>query len=155
MRPSLDNFKSSSIQGSDERIEAFSIFYGDIWGGANMREVSMWGSHFCQHGSIASNGFTGHRNYRWADSSSKHGLRSDLQVPNLKKISWGSMPPDSPSFFTLMHTLIRHQWPYQFKIAGSGPDSNLLSGLLIWRCRITQYEEYVPVEYLHVYEQQW
>ena len=55
----------------------------------------------------------------------------------------------------LVHTLIRHQWPYQFKIAGSGPDSNLLSGLLllIWRCRITQYEEYVPVNYLHVHEQ--
>ena len=61
------------------------------------------------------------------------------------------MPPESPSFFTLMHTLIRHQWPYKFKIAGSGPLSGLL--LLIWRCRITQYEEYVPVNYLHVHEQ--
>ena len=51
----------------------------------------------------------------------KHGLRSDLRVPNLTKFSWGGIPPDPPSFFTLMHTLIRNQWPYQFKIAGSGP----------------------------------
>ena len=24
----------------------------------------------------------------------KHGLRSDLRVPNFKKFSWGNMPPD-------------------------------------------------------------
>ena len=37
----------------------------------------------------------------------KHGLRSDLRVPNLKykKISWGSLPPDPPS---LKRTLIPH-----------------------------------------------
>ena len=33
---------------------------------------------------------------------------------------WGSMPPDPPSLFTLK----RMQWPYQFIIAGAGPDSN-------------------------------
>ena len=42
----------------------------------------------------------------------KHGLRSDLRVPNFRKFSWESMPPDPPSFFT-------PQWPYQSKIAGS------------------------------------
>ena len=30
MRPSLDIFESSNIQSSDEKIEAFSIFHGDI-----------------------------------------------------------------------------------------------------------------------------
>ena len=39
MRPSLDDFESSSIQSSDERIKPFSIFYGDIWGGANICEA--------------------------------------------------------------------------------------------------------------------
>ena len=62
-----------------------------------------------------------YRNYRWGDSSSfflpKHGLRSDLRVPNLKNFSWGSMPPDPPTLFTLTHT----QWLYQSKIAGTGP----------------------------------
>ena len=50
----------------------------------------------------------------------KHGLRSDLRVPNFKKFSWGSMPTDPPSLFTLKRT----QWPYQSKIAGSGPDAS-------------------------------
>ena len=45
----------------------------------------------------------------------KHGLRSDLRVPN--KFSWGSMSPDPPTLFTLTRT----QWPYQSKIAGAGP----------------------------------
>ena len=53
----------------------------------------------------------------------KHGLKSDLRMPNLKNFLVGAYPgPDFPSFFTLTHTLIRQQWQYQFKIAGSGPD---------------------------------
>ena len=31
----------------------------------------------------------------------KHGRRSDLRVPNLKKFSWGRMPLDPPSLFAL------------------------------------------------------
>ena len=42
----------------------------------------------------------------------KHGLRSDLRVPNF---SWGSMPPDTPSLFTQAHAMAR---AYQSKIAG-------------------------------------
>ena len=64
--------------------------------------------------------FSRYRNY---NSSSffwpKHGLRSDLRVPNFKKISWGTMHPDPPSLFTLLRT----QWPYQSKIVGAGPVS--------------------------------
>ena len=32
----------------------------------------------------------------------KHGLRSDLRVPNFKTFSWGSMPPDPSSLFKLV-----------------------------------------------------
>ena len=49
---------------------------------------------------------------------SKHDLRSDLRVPNSKNFSWGSMPPDPPS---LANDHLSSQWPYQSKIAGSGP----------------------------------
>ena len=38
-------------------------------------------------------------------------------MPNFKKFSWGSMPPDPPTLFTLK----RMQWPYQSKIVGAGP----------------------------------
>ena len=31
--------------------------------------------------------------------------------------SWGGLPPDPPTLFTLTHT----QWPYQSEIAGAGP----------------------------------
>ena len=31
----------------------------------------------------------------------KHGLRSNLRVPNFKNFPWGSMPPDPPSLFNL------------------------------------------------------
>ena len=33
------------------------------------------------------------------------------------KFSWGGIPPDPPTLFTLTHT----QWPYQSEIAGAGP----------------------------------
>ena len=62
------------------------------------------------------NRFSSYRNYWWGDSSSilvQIWLRSDL------RISWESMPPDPPSLFT-------PQWPYQSKIAGSGPGISLL-----------------------------
>ena len=49
----------------------------------------------------------------------KHGLRSDLRVPNFKNYPRGSMPPDPPTLFTLKCT----QWPYQSKIAASGPEA--------------------------------
>ena len=64
--------------------------------------------------------FPSYRNYRWGDSSSFFGpnMASEaISVPNFKKFSWGSMPPDPPSFFTLK----RMQWPYQSKIVGAGP----------------------------------
>ena len=36
----------------------------------------------------------------------KHGLRSDLRVPNLKFFSWGSMPPRLPYLLpTYAHTM--------------------------------------------------
>ena len=34
----------------------------------------------------------------------KHGLRSHLRVPNLKRISCENMPPDLTSLFTLKRT---------------------------------------------------
>ena len=40
-------------------------------------------------------------------------------VPNFKKFSCKSMPPDPPSLFTL-------QWLYQSKIAGSSPEDVLV-----------------------------
>ena len=101
----------------------FSIFYVDTWawdecanrGGANTGV--MRGGHFCQLGSIAflATKTTGEEILVafWP----KHGLRSNLRVPNFKNFSWGSMPPDPPSLFTFKRT----QWPYQSKIAGSGP----------------------------------
>ena len=59
----------------------------------------------------------------------KHGLRSDLRVSNLKEFSWGNMPPDFPSLYTLIH----HQLPYRFKIAGSGPAYiQMYSALVLW-----------------------
>ena len=47
----------------------------------------------------------------------KHGLRSDLRVPNFKKIFLGGHAPTPPILSTLTHT----QWSYQSEIAGAGP----------------------------------
>ena len=76
------------------------------------------GGHFWQFGSIASLATeTTDGEILVAFFWPKHGLRSDLRVPNFKKFSWGSMPPDPPSLFMLK----RMQWPYQSKIVGAGP----------------------------------
>ena len=51
----------------------------------------MCGGHFWQLGSIASN----YRNYRWVILVAfwpKHGLRSNLRVPNFKNVPWGACP---------------------------------------------------------------
>ena len=48
---------------------------------------------------------------------SKHGLRSDLRVPNFP----GGAASRPPSLFTLERTQL---WPYQSKIAGSGQVSS-------------------------------
>ena len=47
----------------------------------------------------------------------KHGLRSDIRVPNFENFHRGACPqtPLGLSLFTPL-------WPYQSKIAGSGPD---------------------------------
>jgi len=71
------------------------------------------GGHFWQLGSIASLATETTGRVILVAFWPKHGLRSDLRVPNLN-FSWGSMPPDPPSLFTL-------QWPYQSKTARSSP----------------------------------
>ena len=107
-------FKPSSIQSSDERIEVsqFSVYIAILEREAR-RKLGREGLT-CAHAwrlflAVRFNRFSSYRNYRWDDSSSiwpKHGLRSDLRVPNLKNFL-GEHPPDPPSLFT-------PQWPYQF-----------------------------------------
>ena len=58
------------------------------------------GGHFWQIGSIASLA-TDTCGEILVAFWPKHGLRSDLRVPNFKKFSWGSIPPDPPSVFKL------------------------------------------------------
>ena len=53
--------------------------------------------HFWQLGSIASLATEPTGGVILVAFWPKHGLRSDLRVPNL---SWGSVPPDPPSSFT-------------------------------------------------------
>ena len=84
MRPSLDVFESLSIQSSNERIETFSIFYGNIWGGANMRKVQL-----LQMASLAAETTGGQILIAFLP---KHGLRSDLRVPNFP----GGACPQTP-----------------------------------------------------------
>ena len=69
--------------------------------------------HFWQLGSIASLATGGEILVAFWP---KCGLRSNLRLPNFKIFPRGSIPPDPPSLFTL-----RTLWPYQSKIAGSGP----------------------------------
>ena len=65
-----------------------------IWEGlANMRIVR--GGHSWQLGSITSLARETMGGEILVAVWPKHGLRSDLRVPNLKKISWGSLSPDS------------------------------------------------------------
>ena len=72
------------------------------------------GGHFWQLGSVTSLATETTSGLILVAFWSKHGLRSDLRVPNFKNFFWGSMPPHPPSLFT-------QQWPYQSKIADSGP----------------------------------
>ena len=64
--------------------------------------------HFWQLGSIASLAAETTGQEILVAFWPKHGLKSDLRVPNFKIFPWGSMPPDPPSLFTLKRT----QWPY-------------------------------------------
>ena len=56
--------------------------------------------HFWQLGSIASLATETTGGEILVPFRPKHGLRSDLKVPNFRDFSWGSMPPDPPSLFT-------------------------------------------------------
>ena len=56
------------------------------------------------------------------------------------KFSWGSMPPDPPSFF-------RPQWPYQSKIAGSGPD--FLDHKISWSQNFLVNPHSIPMPNFH------
>ena len=114
-RSSSDCFNSSSIQSSDEKIEAsqFSMVIlerktsaqvGDP-GGANIHVVH--GSHFWQIGSIASLATETTGGEIVVAFWPKHGLRSDLRVPNFPG---GEHAPRDPLTY---HT--------QSKIADSGP----------------------------------
>ena len=102
-RSSSDFFESSSIQSSDERIEVFQFSMVTLehetiectnLGEANMHIVR--GDHSWQLGSIASlaRETTGRKILVavWP----KHGVRSDLRVPNLKKIFLGEPDPKPP-----------------------------------------------------------
>ena len=68
------------------------------WGGANMGVVRS--DHFWQLGSIASLVTETTGGEILVAFWPKHGLRSDLRMPNFTNFSWGSMPPDPPSLFT-------------------------------------------------------
>ena len=68
-------------------------------------------------GGITGSWFSRYRNYRWGDSSS---ILAQTWPQKRSQSAWGSMPPDSPSFFT-------PQWPYQSKMAGSGPANTSLT----------------------------
>ena len=106
-RSSSDFFESSSIQSSDERIEVsqFSMatleretIEGANLGGANMHVVR--GCHFWQLGSIAS---LAGETTGWEILVAvwpKHGLRSNLRVPNFK-FFLGEPAPRPSSLFTL------------------------------------------------------
>ena len=67
--------------------------------------------------------FSSYRNYRWGDSSSIFGpnmVSEAISECLILKIFLGEQaprPPDPPSLFALRRT----QWPYQSKIADSGP----------------------------------
>ena len=79
------------------------------------------GGHFWQLGSIASLATETTGGVILVAFWSKHGLRSDLRVPNLK-IFLGKHAPRPSSLFS-------PQWPYQSNIAGSGPDPTVLAAL--------------------------
>ena len=99
MAKSSDFFESSSIQSSDERIEVSQFSMATLeretiesanLGGANMHIVR--GCHFWQLGSIAS---LAGETTGWEILVAvwpKHGLRSNLRVPNLKIFPGGACP---------------------------------------------------------------
>ena len=92
-------FKPLSIQSSDERIEA------------SQSSSPQRGGHFWHLGSVASLGTETTVGLILVAFWPKHGLRSDLRVPNFP----GGACPHTP------YSLFTPQWPYQSKIPGSGP----------------------------------
>ena len=62
--------------------------------------------------------FSSYRNYNSSIFWPKHGLRSDLTVPNFK-IFLGGACPHTPLYS--LFTLTRMQWRYHSKIVGAGP----------------------------------
>ena len=50
----------------------------------------------------------------------KHGLRSDLRVPNLKDFPGGACPQTPASLYTIAYVYPSSQWPYQNYIAPAG-----------------------------------
>ena len=131
-RSSSNFFESSSIQSTDERIEAsqFSMAIleretsAQIGGGANMRIVrrSFLSARFkVTVFSRLTTETTG-----GGDSSSilaNKWPQKRSQSPKLKKFPWGSCPltPLVCSHLSVPH--VSPQWPYCSIIAGSGPES--------------------------------
>ena len=66
------------------------------------------GGHFWQLGSIVSLATETTGGVILVAFCPKHGLRSDLKVPNFKNFPGGSMPPDTPNLFALKRMLIPH-----------------------------------------------
>ena len=100
MKPS---FKFSSIQSSNERIEAsqFSMVIFECEVNVQIGEVLTCTKCSCEAiiSSSTVQRFTSCRNYMWGDSS-KHFDPNIASAGCLHfKISWGSMPPDHPSLF--------------------------------------------------------
>ena len=115
-------FESSSIQSSDE-VSQFSVATLERanLGGANMRVVRS--GHSWQLGSIASLARETTGGEILVAVWPKHGLRSNLRVPNLKYFPGGACPQTSLAYSLLILKAYAHpssQWPYQSKIASSG-----------------------------------
>ena len=72
------------------------------------------GGHSWQLGSIASLARETTRGEILVAVWPKHGLRSDLKSAYFRKFSWGGLPPDPPSLYTLKaYAHPSSQWPYQ------------------------------------------
>ena len=79
--------------------------------------------------------FSSYRNYNSSSFCPKHGLRSDLRVPNCKNFPGGAPPNPPPSLFTLTRT----QWPYHSKIVGAGPVTVFPRSRQTWWCLEDQH----------------
>ena len=69
----------------------------------------MCGGHFWQFGSIASLAAETTDGEILVAFLTEKCLRSDLRMPNFKKISWGNIPPDPPTSFSLTRTQLLYQ----------------------------------------------